>query len=229
MEKGIFAIEFDTRLHHPFTALISGKSMSGKSSFLEKLLANYKLYINGSFQRIIYLYGVFSENYRLLKEKVPIIEFINGIPKLESLGSLTDTLLVIDDLTHEALSNKDICNLFIRGSHHQRVSVFLITHHLFPKERLAREITLNSTYIFILRSCKDALSISIFALHAFGSNRKFFIEAFDRLSKENPFNPVLFDCHYLTPDYLRVRGNFLDPVQTAVIQHGEDAEIPNIL
>jgi len=212
-------LDFDYRLQHPCSVVITGKSFSGKSSFLRKLLLDYPKFIAGFEGPIHYCYGIDSPDYDQLRNSLPNIHFHHGI--IDNLEQITDSLIVIDDLTRESLRSTAVSNLFTRGAHHARNSIFLTSHNLFPKEPLAREIVLNCSYLFIFRNCKDALSISTFALHAFGANRRHFLEAFDILTKEDHFSPLLFDCHHATPEFLRIRGNFLDPIQSAFVRKDE--------
>ena len=51
--------------------------------------------------------------------------------------SLIDTrypsLIVIDDLMRDATNSKDVCELFVEGSHHRNISVACILQNGFSK------------------------------------------------------------------------------------------------
>jgi hypothetical protein len=69
---------------------------------------------------------LFSEMQSMIKN----ILFLQGL--LENLNddSFIDTrypsLIVIDDLTRDATNSKDVCELFVEGSHHRNISVACI-------------------------------------------------------------------------------------------------------
>ena len=64
-------------------------------------------------------------------------------------------LIVVDDLMHEVMRNKDIELLFTQETDHKCVSVILITQNLFPGGKHARTIALNTWYMVLLKNLRD--------------------------------------------------------------------------
>jgi hypothetical protein len=58
-----------------------------------------------------------------------------GIPDFDK-ASNGPRFVVLDDLLNEAYS-RDMCDLFIKGSHHRNIIVVLITQNLFHQGHIA--------------------------------------------------------------------------------------------
>jgi len=90
----------DVRFKHPFTALVSGPTGSGKSYFVRDLLRHRSQLIDTPIHEIIWCYGEWQSLYAEMKKEMSI-NFHEGI--LEHLP--TDDkprLVIIDDLMREA-------------------------------------------------------------------------------------------------------------------------------
>ena len=67
--------------------------------------------------------------------------------------------MIIDDLMEQAASDKKVCNLFTKSSHHRNLSVIFILQNLFYQGKESRTISLNCHYMTIFRSVKDQSQI----------------------------------------------------------------------
>jgi len=67
-------------------------------------------------------------------------------------------LIILDDLLNEVYS-KDVCDLFIKGSHHRNISVILITQNLFHQGRFCRDISLNAKYSVALKTSETRVNL----------------------------------------------------------------------
>ena len=139
----------------PFTAIISGPTASGKSTFIFKILRNLNNMFNDPVHKVYYFYGVWQRLFD--KIEVSNLEFIKDLPTNEHLESIADdkhNLIVIDDLKLLAL-NTFIANLFSIEAHHKNISVFLILQNLFHQGRYCRDISLNTHYFILLKNPRD--------------------------------------------------------------------------
>ena len=59
----------DPRWSHPFTALISGSTQSGKSVFVERFINNCNHMMHPPPNEIVWCYGAYQPMYDRLKEK----------------------------------------------------------------------------------------------------------------------------------------------------------------
>ena len=54
------------------------------------------------------------------------------------------SLIVIDDLMRDATNSKDVCELFVEGSHHSNISVAWILQNGFSKGNENRTMSINT-------------------------------------------------------------------------------------
>ena len=76
-----------------------------------------------------------------------------ALPTTEELDDFTrdkgHKLIIVEELMHEVMRNKDMELLFTQGTHHKCVSVILITQNLYPGGKHARTIALNTWYMCV--------------------------------------------------------------------------------
>ena len=149
--------EMDVRLQHPYTCIVSGPTSCSKTVFVKKLIEHGELLTNGSPQKIIWLYGEYQPAYVELAQKFSHITFIKGVP--ENLNEYIDpkyrNLIIIDDLMSETGNDKQIANLFTKGSHHRNLSVILLLQNLFYNGKDSHNISLNTHYIVLFKNPRD--------------------------------------------------------------------------
>lgn len=93
--------DFDFRLQHPFSCVVSGPSNSGKSYFVKLLLEKGLNIISKKIENIVWLYDCWQTLYDDLLQLYDI-KFIQGIPQSlnddDLLPVTTAYLLVVNDL-----------------------------------------------------------------------------------------------------------------------------------
>lgn len=87
--------------------------------------------------------------------------FIEGIPDPDQLQSLSNSLIIFDDLNSQYINNHEIMDIFTVGSHHRNISVIVISHNIFAKGKFSREISLNSNYLILFKNPRDQLQLQI--------------------------------------------------------------------
>ena len=198
----------DVRFHHPFTALLSGPTTSGKSFFISKFLKFRDTLVDVEFEKIVVYYTEFQENYKTMGPGY--IEFCKGLPEDDDDDD-TDyaggaRLFVLDDLMIEGSSSQIVSNLFTRGSHHRNLSVIFITQNLFHQGKVSRAISLNSSYIILMKNPRDKAQIMYLARQIYPENPKFFQDAYADATKE-AYGYLLIDLKQNTPETCRLRTN----------------------
>ena len=196
----------DVRLQHPYTCLIAGPTSCGKTQFVKKIIEEGEHVVNGSAEKIIWLYGEYQPAYMELSSKFPHILFIEGIP--ENLNEYIDpkfrNLIVIDDLMSETGSDKKVTNLFTKGSHHRNLSVILLLQNLFFNGKESRTISLNAHYIVLFENPRDNTIVTSLAKQMYPSKIKFLQEAF-RDATKLPYHYLFLDLKPYTDEKFRVR------------------------
>lgn len=183
----------------PFTMMVSGPSGCGKTTFVNSLLQNIK-----PFNKILWCNA--EEN------AIPInlrsnVEIFNGVP--DNFDNTEDnTLIVLDDLMMEAY-NKNVCELFIKGSHHKNLSVILINQNVFHQGKFCRDISLNCKYLVIFKNPRDKSQILPLARQIFPENISELIRVYKEVTLE-PFQYLFLDLTQTTDDLLRFRTNIFN-------------------
>lgn len=151
-------------------------------------------------KKILWFYGEWQEAYTKLQR--PNISFIEGLPKTEMIDPRIPHLVVIDDLLSE--TDKKVTKLFTKGSHHKNTSVVYITQNLFDRNKENRTISLNTHYMVLFKSPRDATQVEHLARQMYPGKTKFMQEAFMDATSE-PFSYLLIDLKPQTPEDLRLR------------------------
>ena len=86
------------KFKHPFGMLVAGPTQSGKTQWTVKFLKERHQHIDTPVDGILFCYSEWQANYDTLKREVPNTQFHKGIPSLDTLKSLQNVILVIDDL-----------------------------------------------------------------------------------------------------------------------------------
>jgi uridine kinase len=199
--------EYDLTLQHPTRFIIYGPSGSGKSTFVEKILFHMKELFGFYFDRIIYYSGqsfpTFNQIYNIEIEKISSINraFLNQI------DASINNLVIIDDNMHQIANDIIISDLFTKLSHHKNITVILLVQNLFPKSKYMRDISTNSTYIVLMSNPRENLQIKTLSNQIDGANSQFILNAYNEVTKNNPFSYLFLDFHQNTPEEIRVRTN----------------------
>jgi hypothetical protein len=200
-------VDFDPRLHHPFTAMVCGPTQCGKTRFVLQLIRNAN-FINPPPERIIWCFGCYQDDYR----NSDCIEFVEGIPNSDILDGRR-TMLIIDDLMSE--TDDRITKLFTKGSHHKNASVVYISQNLFNKGKENRNISLNTHYLVLFKNPRDSAQIAHLGRQIFPDRVKYFREAFADATTR-PYGYLLVDLKTTTPDDLRLRTDIFPNTDTIV-------------
>jgi len=206
-----YFVVMDIRLKHPFTCTISGPSGSGKTQWVFKLLKHMCEMIMPTPSKVIYCYGEYQSKF----DSYPFVHFHEGLPSLDMFDG-SPTLLVLDDLMAE--TDDTVTNLFTKVSHHRSVSVIYLTQNIFYKNKQSRTISLNSHYLILFKSPRDAGQIAALGRQMYPGKSKFLVEAF-RDATARPHSYLFVDLRPETDEKYRVRANIFPDEQQVVYVH----------
>ena len=122
-------------LNSPTTAIISGPTGSGKSTFIFRILENVSVIFKDKVAKIYYFYTVWQSLFERFHNKN--VTFIKGLPNEDIIQKISDSnhnLLILDDMQMTAQNSSFIANLFSRESHH--TGVFYSYRIVFIKENM---------------------------------------------------------------------------------------------
>ena len=207
------------KFRHPFTCMVTGPTMSGKTILVRRILQHFNqlISINTNKLKILWTYGQWQElfNQNIINVSV---QYLPGLPSLEDLKDIN--LVVIDDLMNEIGDNKSFADLFTKGAHHLNLSVIYISQNLFHQGKVMRTIGLNCHYIIIMKSIRGKSQISILCRDTFPGKSKAILEAYDDATTSSPYSYLRLDFTQQTPDKYRVvsrltpeeNNNILSPI-----------------
>ena len=210
---------YDARLSHPSTILISGVSRSGKTCFSKKLIENVtKVFKPTPPKYIILIYEEWQNMYDTLVENKHVHLTMKGIEDFDYLKELMiekkdqgGTLLMIDDQGSKI--DQNIMKIFTIYSHHLSVTCMLLTQTLFDSKREFRTVSLNASYIVIMKNSRDASSITNLAKQTHPYRTRFLTNSYLDATKQ-PYSYLLIDMVPETPEEIRIRSNiFEDPIK----------------
>lgn len=189
-------------LKHPFTAIVSGPTGSGKTMFTLKVIEHCKYLISPPPDQIVWCYGVYQKTFDTVRN----VRFHEGLPDVNDFNREIKTLLIIDDLMGEV--DDRVSQIFTKGSHHLNISVMFLTQNLFFNNKHSRTMNLNSQYLILFKNPRDAGQISYLARQMFPGKSKFLVDSF-KDATSRPYGYLFLDLKADTDDNLRVRANIL--------------------
>ena len=196
----------ESKFQHPFTMIVPDPTMSGKSTWMKQLLLSDL--ITPPPNRIVWLYKRWQSLYDELKDQVPHLEFIQGIPdNLNSdtfLNEQERTFVFTKDLMKDATENKDVRELFVEGAHHRNLSTACIMQNLFNKGKENRTMSLNSQYLVLFKNPRDQQRIATLARQKYPAHSEKILDAYQRAT-EVPHGSLVVDLKQSTPDAQRLR------------------------
>ena len=194
---------------HPFTCMIAGPTMSGKTTLISKILLNKIDLISSNIDRTIYCYARWQDSYDKMKMNNPLIEFVQGLPDVDEISASQNNLVILDDLMSDCEKDKSILHLFTTDSHQKNISVFFITQNLFSQGKFSRTISLNCHYLFLLNNPRDKSQIFFLARQMYPTNSKFLIEAYEDSVEGKKFGYLFIDLKQATKQNHRVQTGVL--------------------
>lgn len=128
---------------------------SGKTTFVETLLSNPKLW-SKSLDKIIYCYGIETDNIKKLTISHPEIVLFDGLPRnldrpLDIFSPQQNNVIFFDDLSSETQNSKLFTDLMTKGSHHCNCALISLEHFLFSEAKERRKQTHHWHQIILFR------------------------------------------------------------------------------
>ena len=207
----------------PCRVIISGPSLCGKSQLILDIFKNYDRFFSEKFDYVIYYYpeqdGLIEARQayiRQLKEYVPDLVTVEGLPSTSRIARLDGTkAIILDDLFQQLADHQDFVNLCTAGSHHANISFFLTTQNIYWPGRHRVTIMRQCSDLILFPGILDKSILYTLGRQLF-ENRHFLVHCFDWLKKyfKKQYLRVLWIdlnvLNYDIEDNMRVRGNFID-------------------
>ena len=162
--------------------------------------------INPAPTKIIYFYKRGQPLYDEIKQHVPHIEFIQGIPHNIKDDDYFDTKFILDDQMKDSAKCSDICELFTEGSHHRNLSVICFMQNLFYQGKESRTMSLNTQYLVLFKSPRDKQQITTLARQMYPNRSHYLIQENEKAT-QRPHGYLLVDLKQSTSEEDRLQSN----------------------
>lgn len=205
--------KFDARMKTPFACLISGSSLSGKTTFVKRLLQHRDKLIDNEFDYLLWCYGQKTHFVEKLRNQCFGLQTVvhAGIP--DSFDTYIQPgkrgLIVLDDLMQKASNSEQVATLFCNKVQHENVSVILLMQNLFYQGKERMTLLRCSHYLVIFKSPLDATIPYHLAGRILPSKRKDFLDLFEYATRDS-YGYLFIDGHQTTPPAARFRTKIFD-------------------
>jgi len=203
----------------PTTILVSGATMSGKTTLTYDILKRASGMFEIPPQKIIYAFGEYQPLFSEMEQTIPGLILHQGLPDREQVEDWSKdsphTVLILDDLLNSVTKSEDALFLFCVTAHHRRVSVLFLTQNLYMPGKYARTISLNCHYVLLFRNVRDARQVVTFGSQVFPGKVAYFKDAYDKATSV-PYGYLLVDMSPASPDKYRLRTLILPGQDTIV-------------
>ena len=202
----------------PTIIAISGCTGSGKTYFVHKLLNFRNEMFDQNINKIIYCYNIWQNIYDEIEKELPI-EFHEGIVDEEYIKNINGcndhSILVLDDLQHKMVNNKNCERLFTQLSHHQNITVIYIIQNMYYPG--LKTLSLNTHYNIFFKNLRDVSQLQTFARQTGFKNT--LIESY-REATSVPYGYLCVDLNpHCENDAYRLRSHILPPDYTIIYQN----------
>ena len=200
--------------HHPFTAILSAPSCSGKSTLAFNIIQQSASLVSVPFDALIVLYRSWQPLYDRMRSElqIPVFFYERQFPEpMKTLltGFQSPVILIDDGLCTE--NRSDVQDLFTRESHHLNVSVILLTQSLFDSKDPTLRVCHRNAKILILFGCprdKGSLRTLVFQIHPDKHKARLLLSTLDDVLAV-PYSYIMMDFQAYCPIEERYKTNIL--------------------
>lgn len=204
---------------NPTSIQIVGATQAGKTRFVQRILRN----VNGMFdnppKRIVYAYSQWQPAYDEMEKEIEMLTMHLGLPSKDEIeewkATEGPTLLCIDDLCHEVVTNSEMVDLFTMSCHHGNISVIFITQNMFQPGKWARTINLNCHVIILFRNRRDQSQVRSLARQIMPGKSRYFMSAY-AFATDRPYGYLLVDLSAASVEAYQLRTGIFPGEDTTV-------------
>jgi hypothetical protein len=158
---------FDGRFQFPFSAVVSGPSLSGKTQWLTTFLDRTQDFISEKIHTVVWFYDSKTPALDILESKYNASWFkcVQGLPDINHLEQyLTrghNSIFILDDLAQDAGDSSLIAKLLYNYVHHKNIGVFLVLQDLFSPGKYRASFLKSIHYLILFRNPLNNTVLSI--------------------------------------------------------------------
>lgn len=216
---------FDARIAPPFGMIVAGPTMSGKTSFLLRLIDNMDRLLTRQFDYIVWFYGEYNDSIRYIdnnyRNKITTVQglpenFNDYISRTGKNGEKLYGLHIYDDLMQSATDDNQLLELATTKCQHNSISWIIVLQDLFFKSKNRVSLLRCAHYYVIMNNPLDRSIAEYIAQKVMPKRRKDFMSMFD-LATETPHGYLFIDGRQSTPNCARYRTHIFDKCQSVFV------------
>lgn len=200
--------------HHPFTAILSAPSCSGKSTLAYNIIKHSDSLVSVPFDVVLVLFRTWQPLYDQMRRELPIpVHFFEHAfpgPLKDLVAGFQAPVILIDDGLCPA-NRRDVEDLFTRESHHLGTSVILLTQSLFDAKQPTLRLCHRNTKILIVFGCprdQGSLRTLVFQMHPDKRKANLLLSTMEDILKE-PYRYIMMDFQPTCPAIQRYKTDIL--------------------
>ena len=213
------------KFESPTNIMVVGPTSCGKTMLIQDILLNRNSMFNHPPSKVIFCYT--ARQPFMDEDRFSFIEFTDTLPDVESFDNPEEhSILILDDILHN-LGDKRIANslvkLFMVDSHHRHVTVIMCVQNLFSKEKVYRDLALNSHYLILFKLKRDQTQIKRLGGQLMPGEASLFLDIY-KSSTKHPYTYLLVDLHPRTTFDIVLRQHILPNEIETVCYSREDSQ-----
>ena len=212
----------DFHFKNPTTIQFSGPTRCGKTRLVRRILKQQL--IQPFATRTIWVYSEWQQDFDLIRERYPGIEFEKGWRNeiFDSLSPEQRNILVLDDQIGVASSTTSVADPFTKDSHRRKLTVIYLVQNVYNQGKSQRTISLNSHNSVVFRNGRDASQFRTMAYQICPNDGKWLVDIITDATSKHYGNLVL-DHHPSTPEDQTIVTDILtgDPLTYYINSHAK--------
>ena len=190
--------------------MVVGPTSSGKTMLIKDILLHRASMFKQRPQKVVFCYTAFQPF--MDEPQFSFIDFTPTLPDIDTFNKPDEhSILILDDILHNLRDRRTsdvLMKLFTVDSHHKNVTVIMCVQNLFSKERVYRDLALNSHYLILFRLKRDVGQIRRLGSQLMPGIMPPFTEIYKWATRE-PYSYLLIDLHPSTSADIVLRQNIL--------------------
>ncbi len=192
--------------------IVCGRTGSGKTTFINRLLSNAEIMFENKNKRdieILYCYKAHQELFDKMEDNLKI-KFVSGLPDSELISCILKPerkhlIIVLDDLMREVVSSNVIVDFFTIKAHHLGTSLIYVSHNLYEQGKHSRTIILNASYFCLFENVRGIDQIYTMSKQMYAGQNNAIVQAYNMAMKVQDFSYLFIDMTPNVPQALRMR------------------------
>ena len=139
----------------PTSILLAGPTMSGKTTFVKKLLENANEMFTEPPSKIMFCFLAWQPALEKIKHMANVT-LHEGLPDRSQITEFGleegHKVIVFDDMMKYIVNDVNIQDYVTVASHHNNMTIILMSQNIFAQGKTARTISLNCHYIVLFKN-----------------------------------------------------------------------------